>query len=76
MVRRLNGDMLKASNKTLGYDKKVSLYSGHDKNIVALLQALDAYDLHFPEFGSALIFELLSQNDKYFVKVRIFLYCS
>lgn len=62
--------MIKAQNKTSDYAQKISLYSGHDKNLISLLQSLRIYDFHFPEFSSALIFELLSQNEKYFVKVN------
>jgi len=67
LIRQINDDMTtKSSNKTL---RKVGLYSGHDKNLIGVMQALNIYDSEFPEFGSALIFELLSINEEYYVKI-------
>ena len=65
--------MLKASQSSQSKNeyKKLSLYSGHDKNIISVLQQFEIYDSHFPEFGSALIFELLKGERQYFVKVII-----
>ncbi|KAJ8674282.1 hypothetical protein QAD02_005544 [Eretmocerus hayati] len=69
LLRQITEEMQEASNGTSGYVGKTLLYSGHDKNLIALLQALDVWDLHFPEFGSAVILELWSQGEEYFVKV-------
>lgn len=48
---------------------KINLYSGHDVNILALLSSLNLVEAHLPEFTSAVIIELLSLEEKYYVKV-------
>ncbi|XP_014205848.1 venom acid phosphatase Acph-1-like [Copidosoma floridanum] len=63
LVRQMNNDMVRRSNESSKYPRKVTLYSGHDKNLIGVMQALKIYDSHFPEFGSALIFELLASMD-------------
>ena len=55
------------SNKT-----KLFLYSCHETNIVATLASLNIFDLHVPEYSSAVIIELLQEDNKYFVKVIIY----
>lgn len=69
MLRKINEDMFEASTNA-NFTRKVTLYSGHDKNIVGLLQSLKIYDGHFPDFSSALIFELWLHDEQYYVKVR------
>ncbi|XP_011500130.1 PREDICTED: venom acid phosphatase Acph-1-like, partial [Ceratosolen solmsi marchali] len=49
--------------------RKISLYSGHETNIVALLQTLGVYTPHVPAYSSAIIIEFYEQNSEYFVKV-------
>ncbi|XP_051172442.1 venom acid phosphatase Acph-1-like [Leptopilina boulardi] len=48
---------------------KINLYSGHDVNILALLSSLNLVEAHLPEFTSAVIIELLSLEEKYYVKI-------
>ena len=71
LFRLITENMQNARNKTAGYERQLSLYSGHDKNLINLLQALNLYDSQLPEFSSALLFELFSNNGQqnYFVKV-------
>lgn len=50
-------------------DRKINLFSAHDVNVVAVLNALGVYDNSFPPFSSAVIVELLEKNDNYYVRV-------
>ncbi|KAL7297236.1 hypothetical protein TKK_0009640 [Trichogramma kaykai] len=67
-IRRINEDILKAKNEPK-QARKISVYSGHDKNIISLLQHLKIYQPDFPDFSAALIFELLSQNSSHYVRI-------
>lgn len=55
-------------------DTKLHLYSGHDVNVSGILRSLNVYKTHIPYFSSAVIIELLKENDEYYVKVRAFPY--
>lgn len=68
ILRRINENLQRLNGEKTAI---VTLLSGHDKNIINVLQLLDVYDLHFPDFGSALIFELLNQDESYYVKVNV-----
>lgn len=48
---------------------KIYLYSGHETNIAKQLIAFNVYKPHVPEFSSAVILELLQQDNQYYVKV-------
>ncbi|KAJ8680688.1 hypothetical protein QAD02_016475 [Eretmocerus hayati] len=72
-LRQVTEDMLKVRNGDSGVDGKTLLYSGHDTNILNILQALGVWDSHFPEFSSAVIFELWSQDEKYFLRIFYYL---
>jgi len=50
---------------------KLYLYSGHETNIAAMLQAFKLYKPHVPEYSSAIILELLEQNKQYYMKVSM-----
>lgn len=41
---------------------KIRIYSGHDTTLVALLVALDKYDMAVPNYTAALIFEVYDDN--------------
>ncbi|XP_058796773.1 venom acid phosphatase Acph-1-like isoform X2 [Phymastichus coffea] len=69
LMRQITENLQSANKKKT---PKVTLFSGHDKNIISLMQLLGVYDLHFPDFGSALLFELLSENQQYYVKILYF----
>ena len=58
-------------NGTVEKKRKIFLYSSHDINVYAVLAALKVVKPHLPEFTSAVILELLSINEKYYVKVSI-----
>ncbi|OXU17936.1 hypothetical protein TSAR_011002 [Trichomalopsis sarcophagae] len=72
MLRKINEDMFEGSTNA-NFTRKITLYSGHDKNIIALLQSLKIYDGHFPDFTSALIFELWFHDEGYYVKIFYYL---
>lgn len=44
------------------FNTKITLYGGHESNICALLKTLGLWFPHLPDFSSAVIFELYSNN--------------
>lgn len=48
---------------------KIFLYSSHDLNVYAMLAALNVVQPHLPEFTSAVMIELFTIQDKYYVEV-------
>lgn len=48
---------------------KIYLYSGHETNVAALLHAFNVYEPHVPEYSSAVVLELLEENNQYYVKL-------
>ena len=69
LLRKFTDDMTNCKNQVIEQRNKLSLYSGHETNIVAVLQALGVYTPHVPEYSSALFVELHEDNCKYYVKV-------
>lgn len=53
-------------------DTKIYLYGGHETNIATLLHAFNVYEPHAPEYSSAVILELLHQNNQDYVKVSVY----
>lgn len=53
--------------------RKLYLYSGHETNIAALLQALNLYKPHVPAYSSSVILELHEIDNDFFVKVLHYL---
>ncbi|XP_032666438.1 venom acid phosphatase Acph-1-like isoform X2 [Odontomachus brunneus] len=67
MIRAMIDNMLATQN---GASRtKMYLYSGHESNIAAMLQALQVYKPHVPEYSSALVMELHQMDSNYFVKI-------
>lgn len=63
--------MVAKTTSSLKPDKKIFLYSGHEHTVFSTLAALDLYDHHFPNYSSAVIYELHKlANNQYIVKVR------
>lgn len=60
---------MKAVKEGTSNSPKFVIYSGHETNMVALLQTLGTYEYHVPRYSSASIVELHEKNDQYFVKV-------
>lgn len=70
LIRAMIDNMLATQN---GASRtKMYLYSGHESNIAAILQALQVYKPHVPEYSSALIMELHQIDSDYYVKVSVF----
>ncbi|KAK2588038.1 hypothetical protein KPH14_004108 [Odynerus spinipes] len=69
VLRKIIDSMKAHVNGTLKAGKKLILYSGHETNIASLLNTLEVYRPHVPEYSSAVIIELLYEGDKYYVKV-------
>ncbi|GAB1867867.1 Prostatic acid phosphatase [Camponotus japonicus] len=67
MIRAILNNMITGKNP-IPSNTKLYLYSGHDINIAAMLQAFKLYKPHVPEYSSAVILELLEQNKQYYVK--------
>lgn len=51
-------------------DTKIYLYGGHDTNIVAILSWLGTLDLHIPEYGSFIVFEIHTLLGTPFIRVN------
>lgn len=58
MSRIINDTQLIINKHPSVEGRKVSLYSGHDLNIVAVLSWLGTPDIHVPQYGSFIIFEI------------------
>ncbi|XP_025075238.1 LOW QUALITY PROTEIN: uncharacterized protein LOC105431612 [Pogonomyrmex barbatus] len=61
-----NMQTAKKSNQS---NTKIYLYGGHETNIASLLHAFNVFKPHVPEYSSAIILELLQQNEEYYVKL-------
>ncbi|XP_035224428.1 prostatic acid phosphatase-like [Stegodyphus dumicola] len=55
-----------------GEEKKVFVYSGHKKNLAAVLNALDVYNRKEPPFCATLVFELYKEHENYTVRLLFF----
>lgn len=69
LLRNILETMTGIANGTINNGRKINLFSGHETNIAAVLLALDVYKPHVPKYSSAIIFELYTDNNDYFVKV-------
>ncbi|XP_058795101.1 venom acid phosphatase Acph-1-like [Phymastichus coffea] len=67
LLRKMIDDMKNTREKK--NSNKIHLYSGHELNIVMLLQTLGLYDDLIPQYSSAIIIELHEIKNKYFIKV-------
>ncbi|XP_029165199.1 venom acid phosphatase Acph-1-like [Nylanderia fulva] len=72
LLRRIINDMEQKINKKLP-ELKINLFSAHDLNVAALLQALNIYNNEIPRYGSCIMIELHEMNNEYFVKVLYYL---
>ncbi|XP_043499148.1 venom acid phosphatase Acph-1-like isoform X2 [Polistes fuscatus] len=68
LLTKMVENMLASKNGKLK-GKKIYLYSGHETNIDSMLNVLNVYKPHIPQFSSAIILELLQTNQTYYVKV-------
>lgn len=66
----MSENMQAVKNGTLS-NTKIYLYSGHEINVLTVLDAFNVYKPHVPEYSSAVILELLQKNDQYYVKVCV-----
>ncbi|XP_044010439.1 uncharacterized protein LOC122854092 [Aphidius gifuensis] len=79
-LKRLNGGMLLKNitesmidkMRNINLKKKINLFGGHEFNIAALLNTMEIYEPHVPEYSSAIFFELLADNQDHYVKVRYY----
>nr|CAD7568394.1 unnamed protein product [Timema californicum] len=56
-------------NGTLSPDRGLYIYSAHDGNVVDLLQGLDVFNGILVPYASAVMIELRSKSDEYFITV-------
>nr|CAD7568396.1 unnamed protein product [Timema californicum] len=56
-------------NGTLSPDRGLYIYSAHDSNVVDLLQGLDVFNGILVPYASAVMIELRSKSDEYFITV-------
>lgn len=70
LLRIITENMLNYISGVASVPPRLFLYSGHVNNLIGLLSSLNLYQPHIPDFSSAIIIELLENNDKhYYVKV-------
>ncbi|XP_071563080.1 uncharacterized protein [Temnothorax nylanderi] len=69
MIRTMTDNMIAVQNPTAAPNTKIYLYSGHDLNVVNMLQAFNVYKPHIPEYSSAVILELRQIGQEYYVKL-------
>ncbi|XP_001604473.1 venom acid phosphatase Acph-1-like [Nasonia vitripennis] len=69
LVRKMIDDMLNRTDEKYPGKRDVYLYSGHELNIVSILQSLKIWQPHIPEYSSAVIVELREDRKNYYVKV-------
>lgn len=70
LVKKIVDNMVARSKGKLDQRRKLMLYSGHETNVAAVLQALGVYKPHVPQFSSAVIIELHKDKGKpHYVKV-------
>lgn len=70
IVSKITDEMVKIKNGVPRKETKIYLYSGHHSNLVTLLSAFGVYKFHIPQFSSAIMIELQSINNKYYVQVN------
>lgn len=51
--------------------QKLHLYSVHENNVAAVLQALNIWTNSIPEYSSAIVFELHERDSRHFIRVTI-----
>ncbi|XP_029038981.2 venom acid phosphatase Acph-1-like [Osmia bicornis bicornis] len=82
LLRRINGGAyLREVTKTMlnfitgrvENERKMYLYSGHESNVAAVMQSLQVYYPHVPEYSSAVILELHKIDNEYYVKILNYL---
>lgn len=62
--------MNETRNETTDEGRKMFVYSGHEFNIVSMLNVFGVFESHIPKYTSAVIIELFSRRDQYYVKVN------
>lgn len=73
IVSKITDEMVKIKNGVPRKETKIYLYSGHHSNLVTLLSAFGVYKFHIPQFSSAIMIELQSINNKYYVQILYYL---
>lgn len=68
LLKKMTDDMLASINGELE-KRQLNLYSGHQTNIGSMLNVLNVYEPHVPEYSSAVILELLRTNNTFYVKI-------
>lgn len=70
LLKQIIDDMIAvADNGTSTDTHKINLFSGHEHNVAALLNALGLYEPHVPQYSSAVIIELVRYKKAYYVRV-------
>ncbi|KAF5300435.1 hypothetical protein FQA39_LY02234 [Lamprigera yunnana] len=71
LMRKILNDMvLKVTGALEPKNRKMFLYSGHDKTVGNILSNLKVYDGSLPDYGNTVIFELHHKEGNYFVKLK------
>ncbi|XP_031785202.1 venom acid phosphatase Acph-1-like [Nasonia vitripennis] len=67
-VRKVLND-LALEDRSSESKQKLHLYSVHENNVAAVLQALNIWTNSIPEYGSAIVFELHERSSPYFIRM-------
>ncbi|KAK2581528.1 hypothetical protein KPH14_005186 [Odynerus spinipes] len=71
LLRKMIEDMVASRDGEL-QKRQLNLYSAHQTSIGSMLNVLNVYKPHVPEYSSAVILELLRMNETYYVKVMYY----
>nr|CAD7430231.1 unnamed protein product [Timema monikensis] len=69
LLKEIIANTLAKVNGTLSPDRGLYIYSAHDSNVVDLLQGLDVFNGILVPYASAVMIELRSKADEYFITV-------
>nr|AVZ66237.1 venom acid phosphatase [Sclerodermus guani] len=72
LLRKITENMKAVKENTMAEGRKLFLFSGHETNVAAILNALDVYELHVPQYSSCVVIELHEVDNSYYVKVNYF----
>ncbi|XP_078033761.1 venom acid phosphatase Acph-1 [Augochlora pura] len=73
-IKEILGNILDYIRGIMPRERKLMLYSGNDRNIVGILNALDVWSPHIPNEGASVIFETYFDNetDIYGLKINYY----
>lgn len=71
LLKRISDDMVAKLENGTTEAQKMNLFGGHETNIAALLHTLGVWKPQIPEYASAVIVELITNEDGDYVRVSV-----